>query len=200
MTEKRFVSYFDKEHNYIIQDLIDEDEYQVGFVNCDEDEFLEKINQLEKESVIKTHNIEYWENQCKKLKKNVACLIENKEMLESEFIQPIKEELKDLKETLDVVYQFRLMYNALLFNEWHKHSEVEVYKSKRHSDGSIPFECDSEDWFVVVAILPTGKQITNHYRMDHWNYFKIPEYDKVKDEFDGHTSDDVLDRLMELLI
>ena len=36
MTTKRFVDYFDKDHNYIIRDLQNEDEYQVGFVNCDE--------------------------------------------------------------------------------------------------------------------------------------------------------------------
>lgn len=46
MTEKRFVDYFDKNHNYIIQDLVNEDEYQVGFVNCDEDKFLELVNAL----------------------------------------------------------------------------------------------------------------------------------------------------------
>ena len=46
MTEKRFVSYFDKDHNYIIQDLQNEDEYQVGFVNCDEDIFLKLVNKI----------------------------------------------------------------------------------------------------------------------------------------------------------
>ena len=50
MTTKRFVDYFDKDHNYIIQDLQNEDEYQVGFVNCDEDVFLEIINQLSDEN------------------------------------------------------------------------------------------------------------------------------------------------------
>ena len=50
MTAKRFVDYFDKDHNYIIQDLQNEDEYQVGFVNCDEDVFLELINQLNNEN------------------------------------------------------------------------------------------------------------------------------------------------------
>lgn len=50
MTTKRFVDYFDKDHNYIIQDLQNEDEYQVGFVNCDEDVFLELINQLSDEN------------------------------------------------------------------------------------------------------------------------------------------------------
>lgn len=47
MTEnKRFVDYFDKDHNYIIQDLQNETEYQVGFANCDEDEFLILVNNI----------------------------------------------------------------------------------------------------------------------------------------------------------
>ena len=50
MIEKRFVDYFDKDHNYIIQDLQNEDEYQVGFVNCDEDVFLKLVNELAEEN------------------------------------------------------------------------------------------------------------------------------------------------------
>ena len=34
---------------------------------------------------------------------------------------------------------------------------------------------------------------------DYWDYFKIPAYDTVKDEFDNHISDDVLDRLREVI-
>ena len=106
-------------------------------------------------------------------------------------------ENKQLKQSQDELYDFRLVYNALLFNEWDKTGDVEVYKSRKHHDGTIPF--DDSDWFIVVAILPTGKQVTNHYHIDYWDYFKIKEYDKVKDEFDGHTSIDVLDRLKEEL-
>ena len=50
MTQKRFVDYFDKDHNYIIQDLQNEDEYQVGFVNCDEDVFLKLVNKIADEN------------------------------------------------------------------------------------------------------------------------------------------------------
>ena len=61
MTEKRFVDYFDKDHNYIIQDLQNEDEYQVGFVNCDEDVFLELINQLSDENEQLKHDLALYE-------------------------------------------------------------------------------------------------------------------------------------------
>ena len=105
--------------------------------------------------------------------------------------------LNELYETNQGLYEFRLVYNALLFNTWHKHDEIEVYKSRRHSDGSVPF--DDPNWFIVVAILPGGSQVTNHYHVKYWSYFKIPQYDTVKDEFDGHDSHDVLRRLKGLI-
>ena len=104
--------------------------------------------------------------------------------------------INEQNETIQELYDFRLVYNALLFNEWAKNGKYEVYKSKRHYDGKL---CFDGEWFIVVGILPTG-QVTNHYPIRNWNDFKIPEYEKVKDEFDGHTSTDVLLRLsMELI-
>ena len=59
---KRFVDYFDKDYNYIIQDLQNEDEYQVGFVNCDEDVFLKLVNRIAEENEqLKKRCNEYWE-------------------------------------------------------------------------------------------------------------------------------------------
>ena len=104
--------------------------------------------------------------------------------------------LNEQEETIQELYDFRLMYNALLFNEWSKHDTIEVYKSKKHSDGEL---CFDGEWFVVVAILPTG-QITNHYHIKYWDYFQIKEYPQVKDEFDGHTSIDVLKRLKSMVM
>ena len=50
MIDKRFMNYYDKDHNYIIQDLQNEEEYQVGFVNCDEDVFLKLVNEIADEN------------------------------------------------------------------------------------------------------------------------------------------------------
>ena len=107
----------------------------------------------------------------------------------------MNEEVKDDYHTMQELYDFRMLYNAIAFNELHKHKEVEVYKSKRHHDGE---PCFDGEWFIVVAILPTG-QITNHYHIKYWDYFKIPSYDKMKDEFDGHTSQDGIQRLTDFL-
>ena len=50
----------------------------------------------------------------------------------------------------------------------------------------------------MVAVLPTG-QISNHYKAKDWDLFKIPETDKALFEYDGHTPQDCLTRLKELI-
>jgi hypothetical protein len=113
--------------------------------------------------------------------------------------------------TFDELYEFRKMYNAALFNEWAKEKtqhphwwkegrpfytyKHDVHKSWKHHDGK---ECFGGGWFIVVAMLPDG-MITNHYKAEDWDLFKIPETETAKYAFDGHTGHDVLQRLRNLL-
>lgn len=129
-----------------------------------------------------------------------------------------KGSISDGFHTFDELYLFRKLYNALLFNEWAKQitretaftkdgmgrtmqvviaesNKYDVHKSLRHNDGEL---CFGGGWFVVVAMLPSG-QITNHYKIEDWDLFKIPEVEKAKYEFDGHTSNDVVERMLHLL-
>jgi hypothetical protein len=106
-------------------------------------------------------------------------------------------EVSDGYHTFNELYEFRMLYNAALFNEWRGREGVlgfEVHKSKRHSGGEL---CFGGGWFVVTALLPTG-QITNHYEMKDWDLFKIPERAKAA-VWDGHTPQDVAKRLREYL-
>ena len=125
--------------------------------------------------------------------------------------------LSDGYHTFDELYEFRKMYNAALFNEWGKaiiHAETiplktggfkygksykkvkyNVHKSWRHNDGEL---CFGGGWFIVSAMLPTGL-ISNHYKEEYWDLFKVPEVEKALYEFDGHTPQDVLIRLKNLI-
>ena len=107
----------------------------------------------------------------------------------------IDENTSDGFHTFKELYEFRLLLNAALFNEWHKRDKERFFgpyvcKSKLHSDGSVPF---GGGWFIVTAQLPCG-QISFHYEMKHWDLFNITVQDKAPD-YDGHTSEDVLNRL-----
>lgn len=129
-----------------------------------------------------------------------------------------KELVSDGFHTFKELYDFRMVYNAALFNEWAKNYQMldlssdnpdknlgvvhagaisktySVHKSWKHYDGEL---CFGGGWFIVVAMLPTG-QISNHYEEKYWDLFKIPETEKALFPWDGHTSQDVLERLKSL--
>lgn len=98
--------------------------------------------------------------------------------------------------TFNELYEYRLLYNAAFFNELARREACDVHKSKRHSDGEIPFE--DPNWFIVMAELPTG-QISNHYEMKDWDLFQIPEKD-VANKWDGHSPYDVAERIRRYLL
>ena len=117
----------------------------------------------------------------------------------------VTENTSDGYHTFKELYEFRKAYNVALFNEWGLQKETRwenirttpkynVHKSWRHNDGEL---CFGGGWFIVVAVLPTG-QISNHYKAEDWDLFKIPETEKALFEFDGHTSEDVINRLLKL--
>lgn len=106
-----------------------------------------------------------------------------------------KGNISDGYHTFNELYEYRLLYNASMFNELAKQGLYDVHKSKRHSDGTIPF--GDENWFIVQAELPTG-QISNHYEMKDWVLFNVPEKEKAN-TYDGHTPQDVAKRLRDFL-
>ena len=107
--------------------------------------------------------------------------------------EEITEDTSDGYHTFKELYEFRKIYNATLFNEWHEQGKYYVHKSTKHSDGE---DCFGGGWFIVVATLPTG-DISNHYEMKDWNLF-VCETREVAKEWDGHNSQDVLNRLQAL--
>jgi len=105
----------------------------------------------------------------------------------------VTENTSDGYHTFKELYDFRKIYNAVLFNEWTSGRKYQIHKSKKHSDGE---ECFGGGWFIVIATLPTG-QISNHYELKDWDLFRCEERE-LADKWDGHTSQDVLTRLSSL--
>lgn len=121
--------------------------------------------------------------------------IKQAKQIESEQ-RKITEDTSDGYHTFKELYEFRKAYNVALFNEWGKYDipSYDVHKSWKHNDGDF---CFGGGWFIVVAMLPNG-QISNHYKAGDWDLFKIPEVEKAKYPFDGHSSEDVIERLLNL--
>lgn len=104
-------------------------------------------------------------------------------------------EVSDGYHTFNELYEYRMLYNAALFNEFAKQGLYDIHKSRRHSDGDIPF--GDPNWFIVMAELPTG-QVSNHYEMKDWDKFQVPERE-FSNRWDGHSPKDVTERLTKFL-
>ena len=101
-------------------------------------------------------------------------------------------EISDGYHTFNELYYYRMLYNAAFFNLLPKGW---VHKSKRHHTGE---ECFGGGWFIVMANLPTG-QVSNHYELKDWDLFKVPEKE-FADEWDGHTPQEVAERIKKYLL
>ena len=105
--------------------------------------------------------------------------------------------IKDDYHTMDELYNHRTMLFAALCNEIKIINEELGYalpyswKSRKHSDGT-----SEEGWFIAGIETILG-QITYHQKDEFWDYFKCKELEMAP-EYDGHTPDDVLERLKTL--
>lgn len=146
-----------------------------------------------------------WDDLPEFLKKKTEFKVIQDSILE----HPNKSQFSDGYHSFEELYSIRLAYNVALFNEWGRQHRPDksgrmylsipvpkhdVHKSQRHHDGEL---CFGGGWFIVVANLPSG-QISNHYEMKHWDLFRVPAVEKAKYEWDGHTSEDVINRLKSL--
>lgn len=78
------------------------------------------------------------------------------------------------------LYTQRMYLTALAFNS----NPSISWKSKQHADGTM-----FEGYFIVGINTPQG-MYTYHYKLEHWDLFKVKELPQSP-EYDGHTSADV---------
>lgn len=110
---------------------------------------------------------------------------------------PKMSEVSDGYHTFAELYRYRMLLQAAWFNQLyalyqdHDTAIGPPVKSWRHADGELCF--GKENYFVVVAQLPTG-QISNHYKGEYWDLFKILEVPTAP-VWDGHTPQEAADRI-----
>lgn len=68
-----------------------------------------------------------------------------------------------------------------------------VWRSRLHSDGT-----SYDGWFILGIDRAEGEQITYHLPLSKWGQTEFAQTLKRAPKFDGHTSDDVIIRIMQL--
>lgn len=113
-------------------------------------------------------------------------------------------DISDGYHTFSELYRYRMLLQAAWLNALYISVETgwstdqrswHIEKSWRHHDGELCFGKDN--YFIVTAVLPTG-QISNHYKGEYWDLFKIKEVERAI-EWDGHTPAEAADRIEKYL-
>lgn len=117
-------------------------------------------------------------------------------------VGPDSMEVSDGYHTFDELYDHRITlfislcrFAQRLHNgegpEW-----MPVWRSKRHSDGEVCFGTGTQ--FVIGIGKEKGEQITYHIPIERWDETEFAETLEQAPEWDGHSSQDVLERLKTL--
>ena len=89
--------------------------------------------------------------------------------------------------TFDELYEHRTVLFSVICNS---HTDL-AWKSRHHHDGTM-----FDDMFVAGIQTPAGP-CTYHCENQYWDLFRVPELERAP-EFDGHTPEDVLQRIQSL--
>lgn len=100
-------------------------------------------------------------------------------------------EISDGYHTFDELYDHRItLYIALCKFVNSSEGAYPVWRSKVHSDGS-----KYEGWFLLGIEKTKGSQMTYHIPLERWGETDFAETLEIAPEFDGHTPQDVLERI-----
>jgi hypothetical protein len=107
-------------------------------------------------------------------------------------------EISDGYHTFTQLYDHRItLYIALCKQRNARKNEFapngNVWRSKKHSDGT-----SWDGWFILGICKLKGFQITYHLPIERWNETDFAETLEQAPEYDGHTPEDVLERLKTL--
>lgn len=100
-------------------------------------------------------------------------------------------EVSDGDHTFNELYDHRVVLFASLCNLLTESGCTDAFKTRLHDDGS-----SYDGWFLAGIRDSINGDISYHCPDKYWDLFKCDEIEKAP-PFDGYTSDDVLERLMQ---
>lgn len=105
----------------------------------------------------------------------------------------MNKEISDGYHTFDELYKQRNNLWIALCRIAHNKG-LPVWRTIIHSDGTF----SSRGWFVLVIDKERGEQMSYHMPMDMWTETDFAETLNRGYEYDGHTAEDVLNRISKL--
>ena len=120
----------------------------------------------------------------------------------SEHIKGLNQDTNDISDgyhTFRELYEHRIILFIALCRILYKDPQyqtgqkADIWRSKLHADGS-----HFDGWFILGIGREKGEQITYHLPLSKWDETDFAETREQAPEWDGHTNNDVLERLNKL--
>lgn len=105
-----------------------------------------------------------------------------------------KGKISDGYHTFEELYKHRNLLFIRLSKKIREDNTTHVWRSIRQSDGVM-----DKDWFIMGINKDPGEQISYHLPISLWEKTMWAETLDKAPEYDGHTSEDVLTRLLTKL-
>ena len=102
---------------------------------------------------------------------------------------------EDRSQISDGYHTFQQLYDhriTLFIALCHKLKKGRCWKSRLHYDGTY-----WKGWFIAGINIKHGEQITYHLPHDRYGDLNVPSR-RFAPKFDGHTAEDVLERIKKL--
>lgn len=116
----------------------------------------------------------------------------NKKILKYEKAKVINtNDVSDGCHTFGELYDHRTKLFSVICNQ----NKKIAWKSKLHSDGTIPFY--DKNWFIVGLNTKKG-QATYHCEIKYWDLFKVKEL-AIALTYDGHTPEQAIERILSIV-
>ena len=106
-----------------------------------------------------------------------------------------KSQISDGYHTFNELYEHRYVLWICLLNTLNSinlDSYLKIFKTQKHHDGT-----QWDGWFLSCLIF-NEQQISYHLPMKYWDKIEGEAFEQSPYQFDGHSSDDVLERLKNL--
>lgn len=101
--------------------------------------------------------------------------------------------ISDGYHTFGELYEHRIQLWIALCRNVMDQPNQNVWRSKKHSDGT-----NIDGWFIVGITTRRHEQLSYHLPISKWNDCHFIEEHERAPEWDGHTSEDMLQRLRDL--
>jgi hypothetical protein len=105
-----------------------------------------------------------------------------------------RENISDGYHTFKELYDHRIALWMVVLSKYKDDPQAKIYNRLKHNHGSF-----FDGYFLSLLVIDSNIQISYHLPLKFWQKVAGQKFDRSPIEYDGHTAQNCVDRLMGLI-